>query len=214
MGLQISLIDYRAFTNDPVNAFTPLYSASLADGRSAVQRISSQQLYAASVPVFASTGEAIALVLASLPTAAIDQSATHLTHKLLLTALVLASLAVFGGLVLNELGGRSGQGADERGAAPGPGRFLNIDSTRRRGRSGGARAHHGGHATQPRGAHRHAAATRSGGPGRSQRRRRRSLCRRQGSRDPLPQPAGGSSAWRHTQGGRGTLLRRCAETAR
>lgn len=102
VGLQISLIDYRAFTNDPVDAFTPLYSASLADGRSAVQRISSQQLYAASVPVFASTGEAIALVLASLPTAAIDQSATHLTHKLLLTALVLASLAVLGGLVLND----------------------------------------------------------------------------------------------------------------
>jgi len=102
VGLEIRLIDYRSFTNDPVNAFTPLYSASLADGRSAVQRIESQQLYAASVPVFASTGEAIALIEARLPTAAIDSSAGRLTRRLLLTAAILAALAVLGGLVLSE----------------------------------------------------------------------------------------------------------------
>ncbi|HET9389884.1 MAG TPA: ATP-binding protein [Steroidobacteraceae bacterium] len=103
VGLQIRLIDYRAFTNDPVNAFTPLYSASLADGRSAVQRIESQRVYASSVPVFASTGEAIALIEALLPTADIDTSAARLTHKLLLTALLLAALAVFGGVILSQL---------------------------------------------------------------------------------------------------------------
>jgi signal transduction histidine kinase len=103
VGLEIRLIDYRSFTNDPVNAFTPLYSASLADGRSAVQRIESQELYASSVPVFASTGEAIALVEAILPTAAIDSSAGRLTRKLLVTAAILATLAVFGGLILTEL---------------------------------------------------------------------------------------------------------------
>jgi signal transduction histidine kinase len=102
VGLEVKLIDYRSFTNDPVGAFTPLYAASLADGRSAVQRIKSLQLYAASVPVFASTGEAIALVLARLPAEAIDDSASHLTHKLLLTALILASLAVLAGFVLSE----------------------------------------------------------------------------------------------------------------
>jgi signal transduction histidine kinase len=103
VGLEIRLIDYRSFTNDPVNAFTPLYSASLADGRSAVQRIESQDLYASSVPVFASTGEAIALIEAILPTATIDSSAGRLTRKLLITALILAALAVFGGLILTEL---------------------------------------------------------------------------------------------------------------
>ncbi|MGH8140887.1 MAG: histidine kinase dimerization/phospho-acceptor domain-containing protein [Steroidobacteraceae bacterium] len=103
VGLEINLVDYRAFTNDPVNAFTPLYSASLADGRSAVQRIESKELYASSVPVFASTGEAIALIEAQLPTAQIDSSAGRLTHKLLLTALILAALAVFGGVILSEL---------------------------------------------------------------------------------------------------------------
>lgn len=103
VGLEVKLIDYRSFTNDPVNAFTPLYSAALADGRSAVQRINSQGLYASCVPVFASTGEAIALIEVLLPTTAIDTSSSHLTHKLLVTALILAVLAVFAGMILSEL---------------------------------------------------------------------------------------------------------------
>ncbi len=103
VGLEIKIVDYRSYTNDPVNALTPLYSASLADGRSAVQRIDSKEVYASSVPVFASTGEAIALVEAHLSTAAIDSSTSRLTHKLLITALILAALAVFGGLMLTEL---------------------------------------------------------------------------------------------------------------
>ena len=103
VGLEIRIVDYRSFTNDPVNAFTPLYSAALADGHSAVQRISSEDVYASSVPVFASTGEAIALIEALLPTAAIDTTATHLIRKLLVTALILAALAVFAGVILSEL---------------------------------------------------------------------------------------------------------------
>ncbi len=103
VGLEVKLIDYRSFTNDPVNAFTPLYSAALADGRSAVQRINSQGVYASSVPVFASTGEAVALIEILLPTAAIDSSSSHLIHKLLVTAAILALLAVFAGALLSEL---------------------------------------------------------------------------------------------------------------
>jgi len=103
VGLDVKLVDYRAFTTDPVNAFTPLYSAALADGRSAVLRINSQGVYASCVPVFASTGEAVALIEALLPTTAIDTSSSHLTHKLLATALILAVLAVFAGVILSEL---------------------------------------------------------------------------------------------------------------
>jgi signal transduction histidine kinase len=102
VGLDVKLIDYRSFTNDPVNAFTPLYSAALADGRSAVQRVNSQAVYASCVPVFASTGEAIALIEVLLPTAAIDTSSSHLIHKLLVTAAILAILAVFAGVLLSE----------------------------------------------------------------------------------------------------------------
>src|SRR6516225_11962048 len=62
VGAEIRLIDYRSYLNDPVGAFTPLYAAALADGHSAVQRIDSQDSYAAAVPVFAASGEAIALI--------------------------------------------------------------------------------------------------------------------------------------------------------
>ena len=103
VGVEVKLVDYRSFTNDPVNAYTPLYSAALADGRSAVQRINSQGVYASCVPVFASTGEAIALIEVLLPTDAIDTASSHLTHKLLVTALILAVLAVFAGVILSEL---------------------------------------------------------------------------------------------------------------
>jgi signal transduction histidine kinase len=103
VGLDVKIIDYRSFTNDPVNAFTPLYSAALADGRSAVQRITSQGVYASCAPMFASTGEAIALIEVLLPTAAIDTSSSHLIHKLLVTAAILAVLAVFAGVILSEL---------------------------------------------------------------------------------------------------------------
>ncbi|HKT72470.1 MAG TPA: ATP-binding protein [Steroidobacteraceae bacterium] len=103
VGLDIELVDYRSFTNDPVNAFTPLYSAALADGRSAVLRIDSQGMYASCVPVFASTGEAIALIEAHLPTSIVDGSVTRLTRRLLVTAVVLAALAVMGGVVLSDM---------------------------------------------------------------------------------------------------------------
>jgi PAS domain-containing protein len=102
-GAEVRLIDYRVYTAGAVNAFTPLYSAALADGHSAVLRIDSQDTYAASVPVFASTGEAIALIETLLPTRAVDGTARTLIRKLLVTALILAALAVLAGVLLGEL---------------------------------------------------------------------------------------------------------------
>ncbi len=103
VGVEIRLVDYRSFTNDPVNAYTPLYSAALSDGRSAVQRINSKSEYASCVPVFASTGEAIALITALLPTDTIDNSAGRLIRRLLITTLILAALAVFAGWLLSRM---------------------------------------------------------------------------------------------------------------
>ncbi len=102
-GAQVKLIDYRVYTAGAVNAFTPLYTAALADGHSAVLRIDSQDAYAASVPVFASTGEAIALIEALLPASAVDTTVRTLTRRLLVTALALAALAVLAGVLLAEL---------------------------------------------------------------------------------------------------------------
>ena len=103
VGLPIRLINYRSFAAAPEDAFTGLHSSGLADGHSAVQRITSLDLYASSVPVFASTGEAIALIETRLPAAAIDQAAGHLAQRLQVTALVLAVLAVLAGIMLGQM---------------------------------------------------------------------------------------------------------------
>jgi len=103
VSAQVRFIDYRAYLNAPVGPFTPLYAAALADGHSAVQRIESQDSYAAAVPVFAASGEAIALIEARLPTSAVDTPARHFLHRLLAAALFLAALAVLASVVLGGL---------------------------------------------------------------------------------------------------------------
>jgi len=100
VGAEVRLIDYRSYTDGPISAFTPLYSAAFADGHSAVLRIDSQDAYASAVPVFASSGEAIALIEALLPTSAID--ASSLLKRLVVIALVLAAIAVAAAVILGE----------------------------------------------------------------------------------------------------------------
>ncbi len=103
VGLDVRLVNYRGFSSAPVDDFTALHAAGLADGRSAIQRIKPLDLYASSFPVFASTGEAIVLIETRLPAAGIDQSASRLIRRLVITAGVLSVLAVIGGILLGQL---------------------------------------------------------------------------------------------------------------
>lgn len=103
VGVPIRLINYRLFVEDKhVDDITRLHSAGLSDGRSAVLRIEDLDLYAASFPVFASTGEAIALLEARLPSGEIDAAVGHLVRRLLVTAIVLTALAVLAGVILGQ----------------------------------------------------------------------------------------------------------------
>jgi signal transduction histidine kinase len=103
VGVPIRLLNYRMFVEDKrVDEFTRLHSAGLSDGRSAVLRIDDLDLYAASFPVFASTGEAIALLEARLPSGEIDASVGSLVRRLVVTAIVLALLAVLAGWLLGQ----------------------------------------------------------------------------------------------------------------
>ncbi len=102
VGLPVRLVDYRAFAKAPVDALTALHTAGLADGNSAVQRINALDLYAASFPLFASTGEAVALIEVRLPAGEIDSSAGRLIRHLLVTALILTVLAVLAGILLGQ----------------------------------------------------------------------------------------------------------------
>jgi signal transduction histidine kinase len=102
VGTQVRFVDYRSYTADPVNAYTPLYSAALADGHSAARRIDSLGLYEASVPLFASSGEAIGFIDAGVPIALVESSTTRLIRNLVLTTLILAAFAVLAGTILSQ----------------------------------------------------------------------------------------------------------------
>lgn len=103
VGMSINLVNYRLFVeNKKVDDFTRLHSAGLSDGRSSVARIEDLELYAASYPVFASTGEAIALLEARLPSREIDASVGSMVKRLLITAIILAALALLAGVILGQ----------------------------------------------------------------------------------------------------------------
>jgi signal transduction histidine kinase len=103
VGLEIRLLSYRGFVeNTKVDDFTKLHTAGLSDGRSGVARIEDLDLYAASFPVFASTGEAIALLEARLPSSQIDAAVGSLVRRLLFTAAILAALALLAGVILGQ----------------------------------------------------------------------------------------------------------------
>ena len=100
VGLSMRIVNYRAFAATPADAFTELHAAALADGRSAAARVDQLNLFVSSFPVFASTGEAVALLEARLPTAELDESAHALTRRLWITAVTLGLLAMFAGVML------------------------------------------------------------------------------------------------------------------
>lgn len=102
VGVPIRVLNYRAFATAPVDDFTRLHSAGLSDGSSAVMRIKELGLYAASFPVFAATGEAIALIEARLDADEIDAAVGSLIKRLLVSAIVLAALAVLAGVLLGQ----------------------------------------------------------------------------------------------------------------
>jgi signal transduction histidine kinase len=102
VGTQVRFVDYRSYTADQVNAYTPLYSAALADGHSAVRRIDSLGLYEASVPLFASSGEAIGFIDADVPITLVESSTTRLIRNLVLTTFILAAFAMLAGTILSQ----------------------------------------------------------------------------------------------------------------
>jgi signal transduction histidine kinase len=80
-----------------------LNSAALSDGRYAAERIDSRDVFAASVPIFASTGEAIALIQTELSTDDSDANTRSLSRRFLITAVLVGLLAILVSLILGQL---------------------------------------------------------------------------------------------------------------
>jgi len=101
-GLDVHIVSYRVFAKSPDDAFARLHAAGLADGRSAVARIKDPDVYASSYPVYAATGETVALIETRLPAAELDSSVSHLVRRLLLTAGIVGVVAILVGLLLGR----------------------------------------------------------------------------------------------------------------
>ncbi len=123
-GLPVRLINYRAFNAMPENEFTKLHSDALADGRFAVQRIDSLDLYASSFPVFSSTGEGIALIETRASSAETDQAVSSLVWRLILTAVGFAVLALVAGVLLGWRVTRPAEALTEAAVRLGQGDFA------------------------------------------------------------------------------------------
>ena len=79
-----------------------LHSAALTDGEYNARRIERLGVYAASVPVLASTGEGVALIEVRLPVAVVENSVARFLRRLALFAIVVGALAVVAGVALGR----------------------------------------------------------------------------------------------------------------
>jgi len=79
-----------------------LHSAALTDGQFNARRIDKLDVYAASVPVLASTGEGVALIEVRLPAASVETSVARFLRRLAWFALVVGGLAVLAGVLLGR----------------------------------------------------------------------------------------------------------------
>jgi signal transduction histidine kinase len=102
VGQDVRIVSYRSFAESAIDEVERLHSAALSDGQFAVRMLGQEQSYASSFPLFASTGEAVALIETRLPADQVALSAGRLTLRLLLTALVVGLVALFAGILLGE----------------------------------------------------------------------------------------------------------------
>lgn len=101
-GLAVRLLGYNSFADEGADQFTPLHTVALASGQLTARRVDALNVYAASYPLFASTGEPVGLIETQLPIATASSSVDRLIRKLVLIALAFAVLAGLAGVALGR----------------------------------------------------------------------------------------------------------------
>ena len=123
-GAAIRFRDYRSFNTTTEDAYTPLHTAALADGRFAVARLSELGSYASSYPVFSSTGEGVVLIESRISSAQTDREVSALKMRLLTIASVLGALALLAGVLLGRRVTRPAEALTEAALRLGQGDFA------------------------------------------------------------------------------------------
>jgi signal transduction histidine kinase len=101
-GEDVRLLQLTDWIDRVDPAMRELHSAALTDGEFNARRIDRLNVYAASVPVLASTGEGVALIEVRLPAAVVENSVARFLRRLSVFVLVVGALAVLAGVMLGR----------------------------------------------------------------------------------------------------------------
>jgi signal transduction histidine kinase len=99
-GMQVRLVRLSSWLENVEPDFKELHSSALSRAETVARRIDPRDLYASSTPVFAATGEGIALLEARLPATASDAAVAGFVRRLAWTAFLLSLGAVAAALLL------------------------------------------------------------------------------------------------------------------
>jgi signal transduction histidine kinase len=99
-GMPIRLVRLSNWLDNIEPDFKELHSTALSRAESVASRIETRDLYASSTPVFAATGEGIALLEARLPASTSDAEVAGFVHRLGWIAFLLSLAAVAAALIL------------------------------------------------------------------------------------------------------------------
>ena len=100
VGVEVRLLPVTDWLEAVEPAFRDLHSQALATGDIAVSPIPAREQFAASLPLFASTGEAILLIEARLPARDVAGAVSSFVRRLALVTILLAGFALFVSLLL------------------------------------------------------------------------------------------------------------------
>jgi signal transduction histidine kinase len=100
IGTDVRLLPLSDWLDTIDPAFRDMHSEALATGEVAAAAIPGHEQYAASLPLFASTGEAVLLIETRLPAQEVSGAVGSLVRRLAITTIVLGALALLAALVL------------------------------------------------------------------------------------------------------------------
>jgi len=106
VGTEVRLLPLSDWLDTVDPAYRDMHSEALATGEVAAAAIPATGQYAASLPLFASTGEAVLLIETRLPEQEVAGAVSALVRQLVITTIVLGALALLAALVLaRRIGG-------------------------------------------------------------------------------------------------------------
>ena len=100
VGVEIHLLPVTDWLEAVEPAYRDVHSEALATGDIAVAPIPAREQFAASLPLFASTGEAVVLIEARLPAEQVAGAVGSFVRRLVLVTILLAAVALFVSLIL------------------------------------------------------------------------------------------------------------------